>query len=155
MNGLYEAVLTGGISVFVSIVTSLATVFVAMSRASSQRRQTDRRLTERLYWKRLSVYQDAFIITNDIGKIGDRESKMIVGHHKDVLRRLAKWESEQASLVLSEKSLQSFYFLTDALKKNPSEKNQFSREQILKLWQARNSFRGSLRADVGLLFNEV
>jgi hypothetical protein len=57
-------------------------------------------------------------------------------------------------LCISEYSLARFYDLIDVLKRHPGMGDEYTDAQMRNTWAARNRFRGALRVDLGLLFEE-
>ncbi len=146
------------IAAAVSLIVSLLSYWAALHRIRAERRNLEERLkrglTEKLYSLRLEIYPEAFEITSDAGKYAGRTDKEIIEHTRETLDQLMGWERERAGLVLSRRSLRAFYALRDALSRGPGDGNAYTSEQLENMWRARNVFRGRLRDDVGLLYEE-
>ncbi len=50
--------------------------------------------------------------------------------------------------------MSAFYALRDVLARSPGDGKAFTSKQLENIWRARNVFRGMLRDDVGLLYEE-
>lgn len=145
---IVSALIAGFVSVIVSILAYVAIVRQAKIDRINVERHLERQLTERLYNLRLEYYPSAFKITEKLGK--DNTVEVI----KNIRKALSEWKSGEVGLILSYKARQSFYELNEAIKKNPEKSNSYSNDQIQKIWKLRNRFRGELRRDLGLLFDE-
>jgi hypothetical protein len=149
-----SALIAGG----VSIVVSLISIIVAKAKIKSEfkilRLQHRQLFNEKLIDLRLDVYPEAFDATQNIGKISNYSANEILEITKAARTKLTEWASRKAGLLLSDKSLDAFYELKDALSKNPEKKNTYSHKQLENIWLARNKFRGSLRDDILLLHGD-
>ncbi len=110
--------------------------------------------TEKLYILRLDAYPEVFNIIQDIGKRGDYSNEDIISITEEVTKKLLLWQRTKAGLLLSKQSLDAYYQLKQKLLKKPADKNGYSDTQLKNIWYARNSFRGCLRNDVGLLHDD-
>jgi len=155
---ILAAVIAGSVAFVKALITAVISVLISRSsiRADIANLQLEqkRALTQKLYELRLSVYPEAFDITQDIGKRGERDDKEIKTLIKNARDNLITWHRKRAGLVLSEKSLISYYDLKECLSKQPAHRDAYTAEQLKKIWLARNAFRGCLREDVGLLYEE-
>ncbi|MBV6402512.1 MAG: hypothetical protein CNIPEHKO_02824 [Anaerolineales bacterium] len=147
-NEVISALIAGVVSLIVSLLTFLLTTKQMRLEREKLERQLERQLTERLYNLRLASYPEAFRITEPLGK------KSGLADVRSISNRLRNWKAAEVSLVLSYRARQAFYDLQEVLKKNPETKSGFSDVQIQKIWHLRNRFRGELRRDLGLMFEE-
>jgi hypothetical protein len=152
------AIIAGSVSFFTAIITVVISFFISRSSIRSEIEklhiQQKRAFTEKLYELRLDIYPEAFDITQDVGKKGERDHQTVETLIRNTRDNLATWHRKKAGLVLSERSLKAYYELRDALSKQPARQDEFATEQLKKIWFARNVFRGCLRDDVGLLHEE-
>lgn len=157
--------MAGDVSLRTTLLLSLASGFISLLVAyftTAYKFSRDRRLLqdelsqrslEKLYSIRLECYPRAFEITERIrrttreqGGINSRDE--LLKFHND----LWTWKSGQVSLALSRSSIDAFYELVKRLNK-PCEDSRnaiYSTAQIDKIMTARNTFRSSLRQDVGI-----
>jgi hypothetical protein len=147
-DALLTALIAGGISILISLLTHFTTVRQMRSEREKLERQLEHQFTERLYNLRLQYYPEAFRITERLGK------EMTVSALRDIDTQLKNWKAAEVNLVISNKAQQAFYRLRDLLKKNPEQSDMYSEQQVGNIWRARNRFRGELRRDLGLLFSE-
>lgn len=139
-NAVDTALIAGGISVAVGLLSFLATWRTLASEHRRQERELQRRLTEKLIERRLIVYPKAFEITEPLRLYGVRS-------------QLTIWDRTEAALIMSRECLQTYRSLRDGLAIEPSG-GVFTREQLDSIWHAKNDFRHRMRADVNLLYGE-
>ncbi len=155
MDSRVEAAIIAGI---VSVIVSLIAYIVGILKIRNERlmleKKLNRNLTEKLYSIRLDAYPEGFEITADIGKFAGRSDEEVSTEIIKTRKALKSWSRKKVSFLLSEKALDAFYKLDQALKKNPGDNTTYTAQQRTKIWEARNRFRSSLREDVGLLFEE-
>ncbi len=157
-----EAVLAAVIAAAVSGVAAVLSYVATQRKLAAERRNLNsaqrRRLTEKLYDLRLDCYPSAFEITDRLrgeylfsdgleadGGISRQEVT-------EVRSRLLKWHATKAGFVLSNSSLRAYYQLRDELA--DSSREPHSRNKVRRIWRAKNQFRGALKADLGLLYEE-
>jgi len=148
------ALIAGVVSLIVSVITYFATRQRIQAERDNLADQLRRGFTEKLYALRLDIYIEAFDITQDLGKKGGRTDKEIIAIIDNAAEKLSDWRNHRAALVLSEKALDAYYSLTKRLKRNPGDGTAYTEQQITNIWNARNSFRGALRNDIGLIYVE-
>jgi hypothetical protein len=117
-------------------------------------RALQRRFTERLYDLRVQCYPRAFEITGGITSEQLHPANTTPEHLRNVRSELLAWNRTAARLAMSEPSVRAVYRLRDALAMEPVAGERFSREELDRLWHAKNELRDSLRRDVGLLYAE-
>ena len=149
-----SALIAGGVSLIVSLVTYYATKSKIKSERAKLERELERKLTEKLYDRRMNAYPKAFSITNDLlGYIIDDDTFSRTDTDK-IYKELSDWISSDASFILSKNSLNSFYDLRESLLVNPTNGDSYSKKQKKNMWKCKNKFRSALRNDVKLLFLE-
>lgn len=155
MNPTVEAALiASAISVVVALIGYLAARSKIRSELQAIKLQQKHSFVEKLLEIRLEAYPDVFDITQNIGKRSNYTDEEIIQITNEALEKLDAWQRKKSGLLLSRKSLSSYYELRDALRKNPANKGAYTNVQLEKIWFARNSFRGCLRDDVGLLHDD-
>lgn len=145
---IVSAIVAGVVSLTISIIGYTASVRSIKSERERLELQLERHFTDRLYGLRLGNYPEAFRITESLGK------KNNPNQIQDISKQLKNWKAGEVSLILSQRARQSFYDLQAAINKQPETNKGFSEQQNLKIWKLRNLFRGELRRDLGLLFEE-
>jgi hypothetical protein len=153
-----DEVIAAIIAATVSAIAAFITYITATNKINAAHaaieRELERKLTDRLYDLRLKHYPQAFVITDQLGKqLGVTESQL-PALYKQLAQELRVWKAGEPSFILSEKSLNAYYELQEALKANPALGNQFNHQQMDRIWRRRVDFRRALRDDVGLLFVE-
>ena len=153
-----DQIATAFLAGFVSLLVSLATFMMTRKKLKSEEerhnRELKRKLTEKLYDLRIKHYPKAFSITQRLHKgyvFSDTISKEDI---EQVRCDLVEWNSSEASFILSDKTLDAYYKLHDALLEMPEEKGSYSMRQREAIWCGKNIFRSNLRHDVELLFIE-
>jgi hypothetical protein len=118
-------------------------------------RDQTRRMTERLYERRIAAYPDAMRLPEPLRLHclqdfeGDTAALL-----DDTLRELDEWHCTAAAFIISARTLDTIYGLRAALRIAPSGPDQFTDEEIARLFEAKNAFRKSLHDDIELLFHE-
>ncbi|HEX8177227.1 MAG TPA: hypothetical protein VF543_19215 [Pyrinomonadaceae bacterium] len=149
-----SAIVAGAISIIAAVITYMSVVVKIRSEKESQERNLARSFTGRLYELRLKHYPEAFVITERLGRRSRFKDEELPVIYQEILDSLSKWKAGEPSFILSSDSLKVFYELQQALDGNPALGNKYNEEQHARIWKLRNAFRGSLRKDVGLLFEE-
>jgi hypothetical protein len=166
---LADEVVAALIAAGVSIIASLVTYFTTKHQMSLEREnlakqlalerekletQLKRQFTDRLYDLRLKCYPEAFQITEPLSQVSKIAEEDLYDFYQSVKEQLKAWKEKDASFLMSNDALKMFYEFWQALRKNPEKGNTYSEVQKENIWRARNRFRGALRSDVGLLFEE-
>lgn len=151
---IITALIAAAVSLVVSLLTYIATRRKIESEKERQERELQRRLTEKLYDLRLDSYPKAFEITDklrgDIIKGGEVKKEYI----SKVLDELHEWHRTKAGFLLTELSLKAFYNLRSSLSVEPSNDDLYSKKQRHEMWKCKNRFRGILKSDLNLLYQE-
>jgi hypothetical protein len=153
-------ILTALISALVSLVVALITVLASRGTIRSERekleRELQRNMTSRLYEVRLESYPKAMEITEGLRKehLEKQDKNLSQEYIRDILNQLDAWHATKAGFIISRKSLCNLYALREALQQKPEFDDKYSPEQIKRIWNAKNEFRATLRADIQLLFKE-
>ncbi|MCL7931351.1 hypothetical protein [Halomonas llamarensis] len=153
-SNLASALIAATVSLIVSLVTLWATRYKAETDKERQERELERKLTERLYEKRIEAYPKAFSITQNLLSSIKENDGLKQEELTKVYHAISEWASNDASFILSLRSLNAYYRLREAILVEPDEDGKYTREQREHIWKAKNKLRGSLRDDVHLLFLE-
>lgn len=143
-----SALIAGVVSILVSLVSYFSVLRQIKNNRIAIERQLERQLTEKLYNLRIAKYPEAFTITAKLGK--DDSAQTL----RNIQTSLSEWKSGEVGLILSQKAKKAYYELNETIKKKPEKDGKFSSDQLQKIWKLRNRFRGELRRDLGLLFDE-
>ena len=151
-----QAALIAGI---VSLVVSLLTLWSQRRKVTSEEtrhaRDHQRRLTERLLDLRLTAYRKAFGITHDLtGQFLLADRGVSREHLAKVKESLVEWQRTDGAFLFTKLSLQTYRDLVRALSDEPREDGIFSRKQRDHIWRCKNRFRGALKSDLKLLYEE-
>lgn len=152
---LDNTLITTIIAHFISISGIVISFYISrrtlINESKRLERQLQRQFTEKLYEKRLQSYPLAFEITEDI----TGEYLYSTNISKDVLldtrKSLLEWNRKNG-LILSQKSVQSFYNLKKILK--IENDIILTKETLDLIFEAKNQFRSALREDLNLLYIE-
>jgi hypothetical protein len=118
-------------------------------------RDQRRRMTERLYERRLAAYPKALSLTEPLRGGNLRDFRGDTAQlQRQILSELETWRSTDAGFLLSGTSLDSLYALREALSTDPEGKDRFTDADIERLFDAKNVFRRALHSDIRLLFSE-
>ncbi len=151
------ALIAGVVALIVSIITHYTTVSATKRQLVLEREKLEKSIRqpyiERLYDLRVKCYAEVFMITEKLKRYSATEENLQL-HFRSVREELKEWKATEASFVMSDGALKMFYALRKELKKNPEKETLYSDTQLENIWRARNRFRGALRDDVKLLFEE-
>lgn len=115
-------------------------------------RQSD--FTQELYKRRINPYSKLYGITQNVGKQNFGTDQEIINEIEKIFKEIEKWQREtEGYILLSKKSMNAFYELKQRLRKKPGDGKSYTKEQLSKIWKARNSLRGALRDDLGLYYD--
>jgi hypothetical protein len=148
------ALIAGSVSLIVSSIGLGATLITNAANRRRLEREIRHKFVEKLYEIRLETYPEAFEITQLILR---RKMPMKINKRDELMairKRLLEWSNGKAALVISRQSMRALYALKDALNKRPASEDEYTDEQVQKIWITRNQFRRSLRRDLGILLNE-
>lgn len=153
-----EKIITALIAACVSLAVSLITFIVARRKIESEKerheRELQRRLTEKLYDLRLDSYPRAFEITDKLRGDYIKSGKVKKDYITQVLENLHEWHRTKAGFILTKNSLKAFYNLRAALSAEPNNDEYYSKKQRHEIWVCKNRFRGILKSDLNLLYQE-
>jgi hypothetical protein len=85
---------------------------------------------------------------------------LVFGNHlsPDLLAKvrneLLEWNRTEAGFLMSHDALRAFYSIRDALALPPAHRDGYSRSQRKGVWTCKNRFRGLLKTDLNLLYQE-
>lgn len=137
---------------FVSLIVSIISAYISYRKINYDFKLKEKEIShiyiEKLYDMRLVSYEEAFNLTEDLGKRRGKSNEEVAIVIEDGLNNIVEWKKGTASLILSDDSLKAYYVLYDCLKVNPESEFNYSDKQIDKIWHARNSFRRKLRSEI-------
>jgi hypothetical protein len=152
------------IAAVVSVVVAAASVGVTfITTRASLRRDRDRqeadfrrKMTEKLYDRRVVAYQGLFGITESFRSSKLNGTKDLSSHFTQALERLDEWLTSEGGLILSDSAYKELLSLRGCVRRYLAEGPDSDRRPRLKdnIWARKNSLRSALRADLGLLFDE-
>lgn len=146
------AIIASLTSLFISLITYFQTNLREKRQSEEFDRIQKRATTTKLLDLRLDSYPKAFEITEKIRKThGGNLNPIVI---KSVCDELNAWRSGIVRLIISSESQWCLFELRAALSKNPEKLNEYSTEQVDKIWNLRNDLRKSLRKDIGILHEE-
>ncbi|WP_281612922.1 hypothetical protein [Flammeovirga sp. SubArs3] len=147
-----KALATALVSVLVSIFTLIR--FLITKKRLKQEFKTSqlRKTTEQLVDLRLKHYPRAFEISDRIIKIKGNQLDPV--EINEVRKDLLEWKTGITRLIISNESHSYLLELHKATTKQTANGNEYAPEQVEKIWNLRRKFRGSLRADIGILHME-
>jgi len=147
--------LTVLVTIAVSIASSLVTSLLAgNAQKIDLERKIQNQFTIRLYNHRIDQYPNAFIITDKILQKVEPQRIIEQNELRTIGKNLCDWKTGIVSLIISKDSLKTFYELIKTLEMNYGDHDKYTKEQVNKIIKKRNEFRGSLRRDIGLLYEE-
>ncbi len=153
-----EKIIAALIAACVSLAVSLITLIVTKRKLESEKekheRELQRRLTEKLYDLRLDSYPKAFELTDKLRGDYIKSSKLEKEYIAQVLENLHEWHRTKAGFILTKNSLKAFYNLRAALSAEPNSDGCYSKKQRHEIWVCKNRFRGILKSDLNLLYQE-
>lgn len=153
---LLAALVAAAVSLLVSLLTHAAETNKLDSEERRQQRELRRRLTEKLLDLRLNAYPKAFVVTEKLrgDLILQKGSTVSVDYVKGVLQEILDWERDHAGFLLTKDSLRAYRALRAALSLEPEHRNSYSRTQREQMFRCKNRFRGTLKSDLTLLYQE-
>ena len=150
-DSLATALISGGVSIFVGLITFISTRFVVQAKVIEYERNISNKYQEKLYEKRIDLYPQAFSITSGIN-VPPKEWK-----YNDRVQMLRKrdalifWLDNQAGLIVSDNVIAAARELIKALSSNYGEKERYQKEQLQKIVDSAINFRKELRHDISIL----
>jgi hypothetical protein len=148
------ALIAGGVSLVVSAIGLGATLLTNAANRRRLEREIRHKFVEKLYELRLEVYPEAFEIRQLIQR---RKMPLRINKRDELMairKRLLELSNGKAALVISRQSMRALYALKEALNKRPGLEDEYTDEQVQKIWSTRNQFRRTLRRDLGILLDE-
>jgi len=153
---LIAALVAAVVSLLVSLVTHATEKRKVESEEHTHEREMRRRLTEKLLDLRLVAYPKTFVVTDKLrgDLILQKGNDVSVDYVKGVLQELLEWQRDNAGFLLTKDSLRAYRALRAALAVEPENGNSYSRNQRQKMFKCKNRFRGTLKSDLTLLYQE-
>ncbi len=150
---IIPALVAAVVSLFVSWLTYAREKRKVESEEKRHGLEMRRRLTEKLLDLRLVAYPKAFVVTDKLR--GDLlGNDVTVEYVKDVLRELLEWQKNHAGFLFTKDSLKAYRELKKALSAEPANSTSYSDNQIRQMFNCKNNFRGALKSDLTLLYQE-
>ena len=112
-----------------------------------------RKLTEKLYDKRLEVYPLAWEITGDLLREDLSEPVISKEYLEEKRQHLIAWHRKNG-LLISEEAVGAYYELRNALTEATQTDSELFEKSLKLVWQSKNYFRSKLRKDLHLLYIE-
>jgi hypothetical protein len=150
-ENLQVALIAGSISLIVSGIGFLSSLFVTKTQSRQFENQLRSQQSDKLISLRLEHYPQAFTITEKIQRRKEPQRIIPRKELQAINYELQQWKNGIVGLILSHDSITSYYNLLEVLGMGYAEKDGFTREQADKIISARDDFRRSLRQDVGFL----
>ena len=151
-----DKILTAIIAASVSILVALISFFQNRKSLITQTKNIENQLNHgyanKLYDLRIEEYSSAFAITEKVKQHPTPNFINPPTEIKQILSELYKWKSGRASLIMSSNTINEFRKLRDALKKNPGNNDRYTEDQSNKILHRISRFRGSMRGDIGFLY---
>lgn len=120
------------------LITGVITYFFTTQKLKTQ---FNYRLVENLYEKRYQTYTKLLEITQELGK-----NKTSFDDHKKAREYLMTWIATSGGyLLITKKTLSELNKMKDLLKVGKSNNGGWEQKHLTKIFECRNSFRGSLR----------
>jgi hypothetical protein len=155
------AAIAGGVSIVVAagtvIVTQLTTR--ATIRRDHQRQEDEfrRRMTERLYDRRVAVYPGLFAASDAFRRSKLRTAGDLPAHLRAGIAEVDAWFAKEGGLLLSPGAHGALVALRHAVRSCLDQHRHAGEADaaIADIWRRKNELRRALRVDLGLLFAEV
>ena len=159
MNQFTAALITALIAAVVSLVVSLLTLYSNRRKLHSEERrhaiEQRRQLTEKLLDLRLRTYPEAFAITDDLtSTYTTKNDKLTPEHVEAVKMEIIKWNKEKGAFLLTKASIRAYRNLIGSLSVAPRKNESYSAKQRDQMWRCKNRFRGALKSDLKLFYEE-
>jgi hypothetical protein len=146
------------VAALVSTIGLLVSVFLTRHQLQDERRRHERdlqrRLTEKLYDRRLDTYPKAISITAPLMGNVLFSQPVTAAHLAPVADGLIAWTQTDAGFLLSDASRKAYYTLRECLRQPPESGPVYSEPELRRLWNAKNAFRRALRDDMRFIYDE-
>ena len=152
---LIAALIAAAVTLTGSIISFVANRRAVRTEILKLEIELARRLTEKLYDKRLDVYPVAFEITDDLrGKYLFRSN---VSKSRESLEEikinLVEWHKKNG-LILSEETIEAYKHLRWNLENVIESTDNLTEERLKPIWEGKMAFRRAMRKDLNLLYVE-
>jgi len=153
MDTVIAAIIAAVVTIIGAVISFFTNRWSVRTELRKVELELNRKLTEKLYDKRLETYPLAFEITDSL--LGEHLfSSMVTRKYlTDIHDQLMEWHRKKG-IVLSDESITRFQQLRKALTKVTKSDEPLSEELLRPIWNAKNEFRTSMRKDLHLLYNE-
>jgi len=150
---IVSAVVAAG-SVAVTVVTTRATL-----RRDHERQEADfrRTMTARLYDRRVATYPGLFAATDALRNSRLNAASDLRSHLSEAMTQVDRWHATEGGLMLSARAYEQLLELRLAVRRYLKEPADSDQLELLKyeIWDRKGKLRSAMRADLGLLFDEV
>ncbi len=160
-DAVVAAAIAGGVSLVVAVGTVVLTHFTttATIRRDHERQEDEfrRRMTERLYDRRVETYPGLFAASAAFRRSALRNAEDPRSHVRAGIAEVDQWFATEGGLLLSPTAHQSLLALRHSVRsflEAESAKADDSEAAIAEIWLRKNELRRALRGDLGLLFEE-
>ncbi len=147
----YTALIAGIISLIIAFVSYFANKRSIESKSKDLEKQHKHNFKDKLNDLRLQHYAKAFRITEKIYYV---KAPHYITNPDDIIaihNELVDWKSGEASLIMSQQTIESFRKLRETLCKRPGHGDKYSKDQAEKILKLKSRFRGTMRGDIGFL----
>jgi hypothetical protein len=152
-----DTITTAFISALVAIIGAIISFMTNRRAVRAELRKVEieltRRLTEKLYDRRLDAYPLAFEITDNLRGEHLFTLEVTREYLEDTRQRLLDWHKKNG-ILLSDETIETYKKLRRAIAKVTQTDVSLSDETLRPIWQAKNDFRTSMRKDLNLLYVE-
>ena len=115
-----------------------------------------RRMTDRLYERRIAIYPELFAATAEFRRSAMEAAPNLGDHLSAAIGRIDKWHAGEGGLLLSPEGHQALMELRHAVKAITEQ--ELTPDRLVaartRVWNWKNWLREALRADIVLLFEE-
>lgn len=150
-----DTVLAAVISAVVALIGAIISYFANQRAIRVEMKRVEielkRRLTEKLYDKRLEAYPCAFEITENLRGEYLFSGDISEDYLSETRQRLIEWNRVNG-IFLSDETIKSYMALRSSL--SMPKKDASTEEYIKSIWLSKNAFRSALRKDLNLLYLE-
>ena len=159
MDQFTTPLITALIAAVVSLIVSLLTHYSNRRKLRSEEKRHSieqrRKLTEKLMDLRLRTYPEAFAITDDLtSTYTTKNHDLSPAHVEAVKMEIIKWNKEKGAFLLTKASIRAYRNLISSLTVTPETNEKYSNKQRDQMWRCKNRFRGALKSDLKLFYEE-
>jgi hypothetical protein len=155
-TGILSAVIAAIVSLIAALISFITNKNTLKSERQKFERELQRSMTSKLYDLRLEIYPEAISITDGLRKarMVAPEESLSEEYFKAIVSKLDEWHGAKAFLLLSRNAIDTLYSLRKVLREKSEMNGKYSKEQLERIWRAKNAFRSALRSDIQFLHKE-